>query len=215
MSSHETVDGADDGLSRRKMLKTAGLAAGAAWVVPSVLTLSASPAAASPLGCLDCGQPIFINGAGTDTAETGWTAVGNGWNSTGTVYQGSSGASFSRSTRDRPIYNFSAECVSRFAIAPPTQPQVQLTLAGNLRGNTGNIITSFLEVNFFSLPNAGGANLGTASLTSTSGSLTAITPTVQNIPIGTQSMTIRLALARSNVGNPGQGQNLTLTVGAC
>lgn len=218
MSPHETVDDANNGLSRRRMLKTAGLAAGAAWVVPSVLTLSASPAMASPAGCLLCNDPaaIPINGAGSSL--TGWTTVAPaaGWITTGTVFQATGGIGL-LNRRDRPIVEFSAACIARFAVAPPTQPQAVLTLSGRLRGNACNVNPSTFQAIFYSAPAGGGSVLGTVQLASTGAALPlTATTAVGNIPVGAQSMRIRLNLFGSLFGaNPGQARDLTVSVTTC
>ena len=77
---HSPPDGTT---SRRTMLKGAAVGAGAVLVAPSVLTLGATPAAASPAGCNACGQNMMIGtttpgtgqnfGDGTATALAGWT----------------------------------------------------------------------------------------------------------------------------------------------
>lgn len=215
MAMDETTDASrgGSGVSRRGLIKGAGLAAGAAWVVPSVLTLSASPAMASPLGCLVCGQPFAINGAGNDL--TGWSAVGgNPWTSTGTVFQGPSG--LLQGVRERPVYNFSAECVARLLLSPPVQPRVQITLSGRLRGGPLNVITTDFYVDFFGLANAAGAIIGTTALFSTSATLPASpTSVTEDVPIGTRSMRIRADIARTNLGAAGQAAGLTVAFEPC
>ena len=51
-SAGSTPSASADGLSRRQLLKRAGLVAGAAWTVPIIQTALAPPAAASGGGCV-------------------------------------------------------------------------------------------------------------------------------------------------------------------
>jgi hypothetical protein len=146
-------------VSRRALLKGVTLGAGAALVAPTVLTLAATPAAASPAGCNACGQNMMIGtttpgtgqnfGDGTVAALAGWTAVSN-ISSVGGVFRGT-GASFAPGTA---VFTrtFSPECQARFG----TQELVSFFLAGTLLPGTllGGSTASTVQLVFLDSSNA-------------------------------------------------------------
>ena len=205
---HSPPDGTT---SRRTLLKGAAVGAGAVLVAPSVLTLSATPAAASPAGCNACSQNMMIGtttpgtgqnfGDGTAAALAGWTSV-SGVSSTGSVFQGTTtGTNTATFTRD-----FSAACTARFG----TQTPVPFTFSGTLTAGHQSSPSS-LTLRFYSGPNATGSILYTETLTGAGGSSSF------TIPSGTSSMRVVMTLGATNNGGQqgGTADNIAVQLGIC
>jgi len=217
MSSEVSSDDDDNqGLSRRTLLKGAAVGAGTLWVAPTVLTLTATPAAASAAGCLDCGTALAINGTGTSL--TGWNPVGSSpaWDlSTGGRFAAVNGALGSVNVRDQ-VYPFSSACQARFADG--SQPQAKLRVTGQLRGNEVNAVATFV-IGFYGDAGATGTPISTTSLSTTSATITQAGPVVANVPLGTVALRLTVSLphkaAAGAAGTNGQADNLTATLQGC
>ena len=146
--SDSRVAPASTGLSRRRLLQAGAVGAGALWVTPAVLSFGATPAAASPLGCLICNTQILTAGQGTTANLSAWSVVGGTtpWGSTGTVFE-ANGSSQELNRRQQLI-----ACLGRVpgpirpcafawsasgeghAVGPPARQPVQHRSVGPARG---------------------------------------------------------------------------------
>lgn len=191
MSDADTIEeAAPRGPSRRTLLKGAAVGAGALWVAPTVATLTATPAAASPAGCPSCTAANLVNG----TDLTGWTSVVNVRN---TAFFTAGPTGDTRGSAEY-IVNFDSTCQAR--LNQSSQPQATATVSGTLTTGTAADPTT-VTVTFYPTTGATGAPSGTTTL-STTGSASG------SIPLGTKSMKVTLGLGKTN--NPGnQGGSVT------
>ncbi|MCU0309567.1 MAG: hypothetical protein MUE36_01315 [Acidimicrobiales bacterium] len=191
------------GPSRRTVLKGAAVGAGALWVTPTVLSLGATPAAASPAGCNICLPPanqLIPLAVGNGTSLVGWTNQAN-IEAVGGVFRTSN--FFTQGSARFVPPDFTTECIARFA----SQTPVDLTLAANL---TAPGSPSSVTVTFYSTPGGVGTPVGSP--------ITIASNTVQSasgpIPPGAVSLRVTMTtgfwlFARGTV------DNITLTVGTC